>query len=109
MINVLLAEGSGFLRCEAQGHALFDKKGHDIVCAAATVLLRTAARTLGARPGMAFKGAAPERGSLSFEARADGDSARAELKFAADFLKEGFESLAKEYPQNLFFERKLEE
>lgn len=109
MTKVLLAGTSGFLRCEAEGHALFDQKGRDIVCAAATILLRTAAQTLDGRPGMAFEGRASERGSLSFEAKADGETAKAELKFAADFLKKGFESLAKEFPQNVQLECNLEE
>lgn len=109
MINVLLVNSSGFLSCKAEGHAMFDKKGRDIVCSAATVLLRTAARTLGSRPGIAFEGGAPERGVLFFEARADEVLAKAELKFAADFLKIGFESLSKEFPQNIRFECNLEE
>ena len=109
MVGVLLAQGPGFLRCKAEGHALFDQKGRDIVCASATVLLRTAAQTLDGRQGIVFEGAAPQRGTLSFEARADGDLAKAELRFAADFLKKGFESLAKEFPQNIQFECNLEE
>ncbi len=109
MINVLLEKKAGLLRCKAEGHALFDQKGRDIVCAAATVLLRTAAQVLGDWPGIAFEGAAPERGTLSFEAKADGGEAKAELKFAADFLKAGFDSLAKEFPQNVQFECNLEE
>ena len=109
MISVLLVKGRFWLRCEAQGHALFDKKGRDIVCAAATVLIRTAAQTLGQRPGIAFEGAAPDRGELFFEARANQSKAEAELEFAADFLQKGFESLAKEFPQNIKLECKLEE
>lgn len=109
MISVLLVRREGFLACKASGHALFDKNGRDIVCAAATVLLRTAALTLDGRSGVAFDGRAPERGALSFEARADGGSGKLELEFAADFLEKGFESLAKEFPQNVQFECKLEE
>ncbi|MCR5045481.1 MAG: ribosomal-processing cysteine protease Prp [Treponema sp.] len=109
MIRVLLVKGDGFLRCEAEGHALFDKKGQDIVCSAATVLLRTAGQTLDGRLGVAFKGGAPERGSLYFEAKADELLAKRELLFAADFLQKGFEGLAKDFPQNVQFECKLEE
>ena len=109
MINVLLVNGRSLLRCEAEGHALFDKKGQDIVCAAATILLRTAAQTLEKRPGIDFKGEAPVQGRVAFEARADKDSAKTELEFAADFLQKGFESLAKEFPQNVHLECKLEE
>ena len=109
MISVLLVKGRFSLRCEAEGHALFDKKGRDIVCAAATVLLRTAAQTLSQRPGISFTGEAPHPGRIAFEARADQDSAKTELKFAADFLQKGFEGLAKEFPQNIKLECKLEE
>ena len=109
MISVLLASSRGFLSCKAKGHALHDKKGQDIVCAAATVLIRTAAQTLGQRPGIAFEGAAPDRGELFFEARASQGKAEAELKFAADFLQKGFESLVKEFPQNIQLECNLEE
>ncbi|MBO7122945.1 MAG: ribosomal-processing cysteine protease Prp [Treponema sp.] len=109
MISVLLVNGRSLLRCEAEGHALFDKKGRDIVCAAATILLRTAAQTLSQRPGICFTSEEPVLGKIAFEARADKDSAITELKFAADFLQKGFESLAKEFPQNVQLECKLEE
>jgi uncharacterized protein YsxB (DUF464 family) len=109
MIKIQLVNGRSFLSCKAEGHALFDKKGQDIVCAAATILLRTAAHTLGKRPGISFSGEEPVKGRLAFEAKADNDSAKTELKFAADFLQKGFESLAKEFPQNVQLECNLEE
>ena len=109
MIKIQLVNGRSFLSCKAEGHALFDKKGQDIVCAAATILLRTAAQTLEKRPGISFSGEEPVKGRLAFEAKADKDSAKNELKFAADFLQKGFESLAKEFPQNVQFECNLEE
>ena len=109
MITIQLVKGRSFLACKAEGHALFDKKGQDIVCAAATILLRTAAQTLEKRPGISFSGEEPVKGRLAFEAKADKDSAKTELKFAADFLQKGFESLAKEFPQNVQLECNLEE
>ncbi len=109
MIKIQLVKGRSLLACKAEGHALFDKKGQDIVCAAVTVLLRTAAQTLEKRPGVSFSGEEPVKGRLAFEAKADRDSAAAELKFAADFLQKGFESLVKEFPQNVQLECKLEE
>ena len=108
MITIQLVKGRSFLACKAEGHALFDKEGQDIVCAAATILLRTAAQTLEKRPGISFSGEAPEKGRLAFEAKAEQDSAAAELKFAADFLRKGFESLAKEFPKNVHLECKTE-
>ena len=109
MIQILLVRAQGRLALSAKGHALYGKKGQDIVCAAVTVLARTAAQTLGSRPGIAFEGALPNRGELSFEARALEDSAKAGLDFAADFLQKGFEGLSKEFPQNVQFECNLEE
>lgn len=109
MIKIQLVKGRSFLGCKAEGHALFDKKGQDIVCAAATVLLRTAAQVLENRSGISFKGEEPVKGRLAFEAKAGEGSAGTELKFAADFLQKGFEGLAKEFPQNVQLECKLEE
>mgnify|MGYP002626375087 CR=1 FL=1 len=109
MIKIQLARGAAFLACKAEGHALYGKKGGDIVCSAATFMLRTAAQILESRPGILFMGEEPQRGRLAFNAKADSDSAGLELRFAADFLQKGFDSLSKEFPQNVLFECKLEE
>ena len=96
MLRVLLEKGRSSLACRAEGHALFDKKGQDIVCAAATALIRTAMQTLQDRPAIAFEGGAPVRGEAGWTAR------------AADFLEQGFRTLSREFPQNITFECKSE-
>lgn len=108
MLRVLLEKGRYSLACRAEGHALFDKKGQDIVCAAATALIRTAMQTLQDRPAIVFEGGAPVRGETGWTARAAAGSQRAltEINFAADFLEQGFRTLSREFPQNITFECK---
>ncbi len=107
MVKILLVRGDGSLSLKADGHALFDRKGKDIVCAAVTVLARTAALTFEGRPGVDFNGDAPVRGEVAFTVRASGP-AKAEVNFAADFLSRGFESLAREFPQNVEYDFRIE-
>ena len=41
MITIKITEKSDYLRVEAEGHSLFEKKGKDIVCASVSVLLQS--------------------------------------------------------------------
>ena len=90
----------GILRsCTASGHAGAGKTGTDIVCAAVSVLMRTAARTLSNRKGITIRCDAPDPGFLNLEAvyTAEGK----DFLFAAgEFLIEGLGSVAGEFPQN---------
>ena len=92
-------DGDGALRsCEAQGHAGAGPTGTDIVCAAVSVLMRTAVRALSGREGITIRCEAPEPGFLNLEA--DYTAEGRELLFAAGvFLTEGLASVAEEYPQ----------
>ena len=93
-------EGDGTLRaCNAAGHAGAGKTGTDIVCAAISVLMRTALSVLSNRKGITVRGGAPERGRLWLEA--DYDAEGRDFLFAAGvFLIEGLRSVAQEYPNN---------
>ena len=93
-------DGNGVLRaCKAFGHAGAGKAGTDIVCAAVSVLVRTALITLSGRKGITIQGGAPERGQLWLET--DYDAEGKDFLFAAGvFLIEGLKSVAQEYPQN---------
>jgi uncharacterized protein YsxB (DUF464 family) len=94
--------GGCLLDFSADGHAQEGKKGYDIVCAAFSVLARTAYRVLEALPGTELGGAALERGSLSFGvSKAPSSPERA--AGVADFLIEGLRSLALEYPEAVEF------
>ena len=93
-------ESDGTLRaCRASGHAGAGKAGTDIVCAAISVLMRTALSVLSNRKGITVRGGAPEKGSLWLEADYDADG-RDFLSAAGVFLIEGLKSVAQEYPKN---------
>jgi uncharacterized protein YsxB (DUF464 family) len=87
--------------CVISGHAEAGPRGGDIVCAAVSVLSRTALRTLSAREGLAVRGEAPGRGEFRLETGpAAGPADRAFLAAAGTFLLEGLRSVAAEYPRN---------
>jgi uncharacterized protein YsxB (DUF464 family) len=106
---VLDIEGR-ILGFDAAGHAERAAHGNDVVCAAFTVLARTAYRALESLPGIELKGTAPEPGSLSFvvlQPAANSDRAAG----IADSLITGMSDLAREYPGAVAFtiERDWEE
>jgi len=99
-------DGEGILRaCKACGHAGAGKAGNDIVCAAVSVLIRTAFSTLSNRKGITLQGGAPERGQLWLETcyTAEGKDF---LFVTGQFLIEGLKSVALEYPKNCKIEIK---
>jgi uncharacterized protein YsxB (DUF464 family) len=99
-INVALDELGLLKSCDVRGHAGAGKRGYDIVCAAVSVLTRTALATLSGRTGVHVRGEAPERGVFTLEAEALTGQGRNFLEAAGVFLVEGLRSVAAEYPQN---------
>jgi uncharacterized protein YsxB (DUF464 family) len=93
-------EDDGTLRaCKALGHARAGKNGADIVCAAVSVLMRTAFETLSDRNGISIKYGAPEPGNFWLEV--DYSSDGKDFLFATGaFLIEGLRSVAQEFPGN---------
>jgi uncharacterized protein len=108
--RVVLDEHGTLRRFSASGHAGRFVRGRDVVCAAFTVLARTAYRALGAIPGIELRGEAAELGALDFKILrpAAGIERAAGI---ADFLVTGLGDLAREYPDAvaLTIERDLEE
>ena len=108
MTKVLLvcrADG-GFVSCRASGHASFAKKGSDIVCAAASVVLRTVMELLEQTEGVTLDADTSSRGFIEFRVTSSSAEAAGRLKCAADFIRIAFLSLAREYPSNVeFFEQ----
>jgi uncharacterized protein YsxB (DUF464 family) len=88
----------GVLRaCKAAGHAGAGKAGTDIVCAAVSVLMRAAIRTLSNQKGITIRGGAPEPGLWWMEADYTAEG-KAFLSAAGMFLTEGLASVAEEFP-----------
>ena len=97
-IEAVLDEDGILRSCKACGHAGAGKTGADIVCAAVSVLMRTAVRALSGRKGITVRYDAPEPGFLFLEA--DYTSGRDFLFAVGVFLIEGLASVAEEYPRN---------
>ncbi|MDR2516914.1 MAG: ribosomal-processing cysteine protease Prp [Spirochaetaceae bacterium] len=113
-IDAAVDETGLLVSCVITGHAEAGPKGSDIVCAAVSVLARTAWRTLSGREGIRLWGGAPERGVFRMETGLDGvanngaanngrnggmaDEARIFLRAGGDFLLDGLASVSEMYP-----------
>jgi uncharacterized protein YsxB (DUF464 family) len=99
MIRVEAAlDRRGLLRaCRVEGHAGSGPGGRDPVCAAVSVLVRTALRTLSGRKGIIVRGGAPERGLLWMETDCT-EEGREFLAVAGTFLIEGLMSVSEDFP-----------
>ena len=98
-IEAVLDENEVLRSCKAVGHANAGKTGSDIVCAAVSVLMRTAACTLSDREGITVRYEAPEPGLFFLEAEYNAEG-RDFLFASGVFLIEGLASVAEEYPGN---------
>ena len=98
-IEAVLDKDGVLKSCKACGHAKAGKTGTDIVCAAVSVLLRTAFSVLSNRKGIQVQGGAPEKGQLWLEAEYSAEGK--DFLFACgEFLIDGLRSVAREYPKN---------
>ena len=84
---------------EARGHAGVGPRGFDIVCAAFTVLVRTAYSALAGLPGARVEGRADEAGSLDFKVKSLPVEMRERAIGMSAYLLEGLSSLQKEFPE----------
>jgi len=83
---------------EAEGHAEDGPLGHDIVCAAFSVLARSAYEALAGLPDAEVVGTAPARGSLRFVVKRLSPEMGERAAGIADFLLAGISGLEREYP-----------
>ena len=97
-IEAVLDENEILRSCKAGGHAGKGQTG-DIVCAAVSVLMRTAACALSDREGVTIRYEAPEPGLFFLEAEYT-EEGRDFLFASGVFLIEGLGSVAGEYPNN---------
>ena len=99
MIRAELVLERGILRhCRISGHAGAGPKGSDIVCAAVSVLARTAFKVLSERKDIKIQGGNPERGEFWMEITALDSEAESFLVGVGTFLEEGLVSVSNEYP-----------
>ncbi len=111
MIKIMLGvtKDGELVSCNAEGHALFAKKGSDIVCSAVTTLLRTTLSVLESNDSIKLETNAPKRGTLSFciknkyqeggEVLFNAESSF--LIYARIFLEKGLMTLCNEYPEHV--------
>ena len=100
MIRAAVTVGSDGLlqRVEITGHAGYGVSGNDIVCAAVTALVRSAARLLERDGRFEIAGEAPEPGALSFVVMARATDAEPYLRGIGDMLILGLSDITREYP-----------
>jgi len=98
-IEAVLEDDKTLRACRVSGHSGAGKTGTDIVCAAVSVLMRTALQTLSGKKGIILRSSAPERGLMWLEA--DYEAEGRDFLFAIGvFLIEGLSSVAQEFPAN---------
>jgi uncharacterized protein YsxB (DUF464 family) len=95
-------DGEGLLlEFEASGHAGHGSRGTDIVCAAFTVLARTAYATFEGLPKLRIEGSAPALGELDFRLASVPGEVRERAIGISAFLLEGISALAREFPSEI--------
>jgi uncharacterized protein YsxB (DUF464 family) len=90
----------------ASGHAIGLEKGGNIVCAAATVLIRTAARLLEETPGVQVAGGPGKRGELSLFIEKVSEQSKSYVKAVGDYLLAGIRDLQYEFPDECTLEER---
>jgi uncharacterized protein YsxB (DUF464 family) len=83
----------------ASGHAGEGRRGGNVVCAAATALLRTAADVLSARTGVRCEGEAPAEGELRFSVKEVPTDSLEWARGVTDFLLQGCGRIGSEAPE----------
>ena len=86
---------------EATGHAGAGSPGFDTVCAAFTVLVRTAYSALARLPGARVGGSATRTGSLDFRVETVPGGERERAIGMTAFLLEGLEALERDFPESV--------
>ena len=102
MINIKIYLGKDGIISEinASGHAEDARKGNSIVCAAASSLLRTAAKLTERENDIKLTGAAEKKGVLFFKITDYPENKHKWLKGVTDYLILGLEDLSSEYPDD---------
>jgi uncharacterized protein YsxB (DUF464 family) len=85
----------------ASGHGGAAAKGNNVVCAAASTLLRTLARLFEESEGVELEGDAPQSGQLWFSVGEYNPAERQRLQGMSDYFLFGIKTLEREYPEEI--------
>jgi uncharacterized protein YsxB (DUF464 family) len=97
-IEAVMDKDGLFKRCVLKGHAGAGAKGADIVCAAVSALVRTAAAVFSRTHGITARFEADSPGNFFLEASVCEEEKRF-FAGAGTFLLEGLAEIAEEYPK----------
>ena len=100
MINVTLwlDKGGDLYGIDASGHSGAAAKGMDIICSAASALLRTVSRVLEIEPSVGLVGSIEKEGELHLRFKLLEESKREWLGGVSSFTVLGLKDLEAEYP-----------
>ena len=98
-IEIRLDQRGALLGFTVSGHAGSAPKGEDLVCAAVTVLFRTAARLLQLQPDIRIRGDASDSGRMQLRIEQLPAEKRQWLDGLSDFLLRGSRDLQEESPK----------
>ncbi len=108
-VTLVQSKAGVFEAFYAEGHAGFAAIGSDIVCAAVTVLLRTALQLLSDTDGVSIQADVAETGKLSVLVTHAEPSMEQRLVCIADFVRTGISALESEYPQHVALREQIKE
>ena len=104
VVTVVIGDKEIIERVSVSGHAFGLEKGGNIVCAAVTILLRTAARLLENISGVEVSGGPAERGEYELRIGHVDISRRCYVKTVGEFLLQGIKDLGTEFPDDCMLE-----
>ena len=98
---VLFREGEDLTGCRLEGHSGRSYAGHDIVCAAVSILGCTCVNALESVCGVIPVVAQNDEGILTFNLPSMTEAENGKAQILMKALRQGLEDLAAEYPQNV--------
>lgn len=110
-VQVAIDDHGVLTSMSADGHTGIAERGSDPVCAAASVLLLTAARTFEAAQGFEVEGGTERRGTLRLAVRKASAERRDYGRGITEMMVKGMSDLSQKYPDQieLTITRKTEE
>ena len=98
---VLYREGKNLTGCRLKGHSGWDEEGHDIVCAAVSILGCTCVNALESVCGVIPEVTQNDQGILAFELPPVTEEENGKAQILMKALEQGLNDLTAEYPQNV--------